>query len=298
MDDAWLIVNPVAGGGRAARHAGATLRLLTAAGVGCRLVQPTSAEATTSAAREAVAAGARAVIACGGDGTVHAVLQGLDGSTVALGILAGGSGDDIATNLGFDGAEPLANARQLADALVAGTTRGVDLGHATAADGAQRSFVGVLSSGFDSAVNERANRMGRLGGQRYNVAMVRELASFRAVPFVLEADGRQVTGEAMLVAVGNGGTYGGGMRICPQARQDDGLLDITWLSGVSKARFLRAFPSVYSGTHVRFPFVSTYRARHVTISAPGQVAYADGERIGPLPVTVECRPSALRVLSA
>ena len=100
----------------------------------------------------------------------------------------------------------------------------------------------------------------------------------------------------MLVSVGNGSRYGGGMRICPDARSDDGLLDVTWLGAVSKPTFLRVFPSVFRGTHVEHPAVRTFRGRSMRIAAEGQIAYADGERIGPLPVEIEVRPSALRVL--
>jgi diacylglycerol kinase (ATP) len=140
--------------------------------------------------------------------------------------------------------------------------------------------------------------MTRLGGQRYNIAIVRELASFHPLSYLVDIDGESISGLGMLVSVGNGPRYGGGMRICPDARPDDGLLDITWLGAVSKTTFLRVFPSVFKGTHIHHPAVRTYRGRAMTISAAGQMAYADGERIGPLPVVIEVRPATLRVLSA
>ena len=305
-DDAvWLIANPQAGGGRAARLASQVARDLTARGLACRLVQPSSAQRATDVAADATAHGAAAVIACGGDGTVHRVAQGLlrhaladvaSEQAVPLGILPGGSGDDIAGSLGFAALSASDAARALETAITRGRHRQVDVGVAETADGTVRAFLGVLSTGFDSAVNERANRMGRLAGQRYTAAMLRELASFRAVDYVLQVDQNEVRGRAMLVAVGNGPRYGGGMHVCPGAQHDDGELDVTWLGAVSKPRFLRAFPSVYSGRHVRFPYVQTYRGRRLRIEANGQVVYADGERVGDLPVTVTCRPSALRVL--
>ena len=100
----------------------------------------------------------------------------------------------------------------------------------------------------------------------------------------------------MLVAVGNGVSYGGGMRVCPDAIPDDGLLDVTWLHGVSKATFLRVFPQVFSGSHVRSPYVSTARAASIEIDAAGQLAYADGERVGPLPAAITVEPRALPVV--
>lgn len=293
----WFLANRHAGDGNAERRASAVVRRLVDAGTSVRLVHPVSATDATAVAADAVASGARAVVACGGDGTVHAVLQPLVGSDTALGVLATGSGDDIAATLGFPSGAVSVEADHLLRCLASSSHRVVDVGHAVTADGYAEYFVGVLSSGFDSAVNERANAMPRLGGQRYNAAILRELASFQPVPYEVTIDDTTVAGRAMLVSVGNGPRYGGGMRVCPSAVADDGLLDVTWLGAVSTLTFLRAFPSVFSGTHVRFPFVRTYRGTRITLDAPGQVAYADGEQIGPLPVQVAIRPAALRVLS-
>lgn len=294
--DVWLIANPLAGGGRGARHASVVAHALHEAGVPCRLVHPSSAADSTAAATRAVGEGARAVIACGGDGTVHAVLQAMVGSSVPMGMAAGGSGDDIAAGLGHPthGAEVIAAG--LVAALSGGQERIVDVGVARADDGVERFFLGVLSTGFDSSVNERANAMRRLAGHRYNIAIARELASFRPLDYDVVIDGVRLRAPGMLVSVGNGSRYGGGMRVCPDALPDDGLLDVTWLGALSKPTFLRVFPSVFKGTHVQHPAVRTFRGRSLRIDAPGQVAYADGERIGPLPVDIEIRPGALRVL--
>lgn len=293
----WLIANPTAGGGRGRECAARTADILNESGVLSVLIEPTSAEGTTEAAHEAVRSGAKVVLACGGDGTVHGVVQALVDTEVALGIVACGSGDDIALALGFPAHDVQAAVDYVTTAIAAGTTCVVDTGRATTADGTTRDFLAVLSTGFDSAVNERANHMTRWGGQRYNVAMVRELASFRPTHYELLLDDEIVSGEAMLVAVGNGATYGGGMRICPGATLHDGLLDVTWLSAMSKPDFLRAFPSVFTGRHVSHRAVRTFRSRTLTIRAERQVAYADGERIGPLPVAIEARPGSLRVLA-
>jgi diacylglycerol kinase (ATP) len=298
VSDVWVIANPVAGGGRGSRHAARITKALHDAGIPSRLVHPASAHATAQAAGEAVRAGARAVLAAGGDGTVHAVLQPLVGTDTPLGIIAGGSGDDIAASLGFPTKDVTAITTALVRAVAVGRTSLIDVGHVITHDGADRYFLGVMSTGFDSAVNERANTMARLGGQRYNVAIVRELASFRPVPYEVVIDGELIRADGMLVSVGNGPRYGGGMLVCPAARMDDGLLDITWLGAVSTLTFLRALPLVFKGTHVTKSYVRTHRGREFTISAPGQIAYADGERIGPLPISVRAIPGALRVLSS
>lgn len=293
----WLIANPVAGGGRGVRHAGVAARELRTAGFLCREVQPATAADTVRTAAEAVSSGAAAVVACGGDGTVNAVLQSIVGSDIPLGIVAGGSGDDIAAGLGITTGGADAIAAGLIRALRTDAWRAIDVGEARTLDGTHRYFLGVLSTGFDSSVNERANAMSRLGGQRYNVAIVRELASFRPLAYDVTIDDLRITGPGMMVSVGNGPRYGGGMRVCPDAQSDDGLLDVTWLGQVSKVTFLRVFPSVFKGTHVAHPAVRTYRGTDLTIDARGQIAYADGERIGPLPVSVQVRPAAVRVLA-
>jgi len=135
------------------------------------------------------------------------------------------------------------------------------------------------------------------GRMRYNLAILAELRVFHAVPFRLELDGEPLEREAMLVAVGNGSSYGGGMRVCPDALVDDGLLAVTVLGRISKPEFLRVFPRVYKGTHVQHPAVTVHSARTVSLQAPGVVAYADGERVGALPVRIECVPGALAVLA-
>jgi diacylglycerol kinase (ATP) len=293
---AWLVANPVAGGGRAARIASTAAKRLVDAGIDCRLVHPSSAVDTRATVRMAVEQQATAVVACGGDGTVHAVIQELVGLPTPLGILPGGSGDDIAGSLGFSSGPPAKVIDGLLHSLSTGRSHAVDVGDVCAADGERRVFLAVLSTGFDSSVNERANTMSRLGGQRYNAAMLRELASFRPLPYRLVVDGVVHEGEGMLVSVGNGPRFGGGMLVCPDARLDDGELDITWLGAISIPAFLAVFPRVYKGTHVDHPAVEVLRGRAMTIEAPGQVAYADGERIGPLPISVSVRPGALRVL--
>ncbi len=155
----------------------------------------------------------------------------------------------------------------------------------------------AASSGFDSQVNERANRLTwPRGAARYPAAMLGELRVFRPVAYEVRLDGELLRMPAMLVAVGNGRSYGGGMQICPAADLSDGLLDVTVLAPVPTLRFLRLFPSVYRGRHVHLPEVSTFRVRSVQLEAPGMTAYADGEPLGPLPLTAEAVPAGLTVL--
>ncbi len=164
----------------------------------------------------------------------------------------------------------------------------------------ERWFGTVLASGFDSRVNDRGNRMrfptGRL---RYDAALVAELAALRPIPYRLRLDdGPELSIEATLVAVGNGGSYGGGMRICAGARLDDGLFDVTVVGPCRRSTLLAVFPKVYRGTHLGHPLVTTHRAAKVTLRADGITGYADGEPLGPLPLTAETVPGAVRLLGA
>jgi len=288
-----LVVNPTAGRGRAARMLPAVREGLARRQVEARIRLTESIDDIGRFVAEARDAGADRVVVMGGDGTVHAALGALAGSDTALAIIPTGTGDDNARTLGIPLGDPLA---ALDVALTAGVRR-VDLGRVECVESTEY-FLGVLSTGFDSAVNERANRMRwPTGKARYIAAIAGELRTFRPVPYRAELDQREVGGTAMLVAVGNGVSYGGGMRVCPEAVPDDGLLDVTWLGGVPTRTFLRVFPSVFSGRHVDSPFVATGRAERIVLDAPGQIAYADGERVGALPVEIHVVPGALAVVA-
>ena len=287
-----LVANPTSGRGRAGSLVPEAVAALTERGVDVEVRFTTDADDLRSAVREARDSGAERLILCGGDGTIHLAVQELAGSATALGLIPAGTGDDNARMLGI----PRKDVRAAAVLAATGGLSRVDLGYVRTADGVERFFLGVLSSGFDSMVNERANAMTRpKGDARYLVAILAELRTFRPLPYRAVIDGREVNGDAMLVAVGNGVSYGGGMRVCPDADPGDGMLDVTWLHGVGKATFLRVFPQVFSGGHVRSRHVSTLRARSISLDAPGQVVYADGEHVGPLPARIELRPGALVV---
>ena len=250
------------------------------------------AEGAQRLGREAVARGVGALVAVGGDGMIHLALQCVAGTSTPLGAVPAGTGNDFATLLGLPIHDPVA----AADVIVEGVVRSVDAARLSYGDEG-RWFAGVMSSGFDSAVNERANRMRwPKGKSRYNLAIVAELGVFSPLPFTVTVDGETFEREAMLVAVGNGVSYGGGMKVCPGAEIDDGLLHVTVLGKVSKPEFLRVFPRVYKGTHITHPAVEVLVGREIRLSAPGAISYADGERVAPLPVTATCVPGALRML--
>lgn len=288
-----IVVNPTSGGGRARRAVPEFVRALTSAGVRTLVQASTDASDLRRLVREAVIAGEEQVVVCGGDGTLHQAVQELAGTATALGILPIGTGDDNARVLGI----PLRDPSAAAQVVACGTRRRVDVAHAVTAEGTDRRFLGVLSTGFDSFVNERANQMSWPKGKaRYLVGILAELRTFRPAEYTVTIDGESQHMGAMLIAIGNGVSYGGGMRVCPGAQIDDGLLDVTVLGAVSTGRFLRLFPSVFSGRHVEHEEVSTFRGRAIEVAAAGQIAYADGERIGPLPIAVSVATDQLSVV--
>ncbi|CAL9406115.1 Diacylglycerol kinase [Streptomyces sp. enrichment culture] len=285
-----LFVNPTAGRGRGARAARPAASALRAAGFSVRTVLGTDAEDALARARAAVAEGTGALVAVGGDGLANLALQAVVGTGTPLGLIAVGTGNDFARALGMPLREPAAAGRMIADALKCGRVRDVDLGRV-----GDRWFGTVLASGFDSRVNDRGNRMRLPAGRfRYDLAVV---AAFRPFPYRITLDGGEVREvEATLVAVGNGPSYGGGMRICPGADLTDGLLDVTVVGDCGRGTLLRVFPTVYRGTHVEHPKVTVFRAAGVELAAEGITGYADGEPVGPLPLTARCVRAAVRVV--
>jgi diacylglycerol kinase (ATP) len=283
-----LLTNPVAGKGRGTRIRDAVLPRLRQAGFVVRNLTGRDGDEALDHAPQCAPHQVEALVVVGGDGMVHLGVQAVAGTSTRLGIIPCGTGNDVARYFDLPRKDPLA----AADRVIASTPRTIDL----ARSGAQY-FVTVLAAGFDAVVNERANRMAWPKGQmRYNLATLAELRTFRPLPYTLELDGATHRLDAMLVAVGNGPSFGGGLRITEGALLDDGLLDVVVIRPMSKAGLVRAYPRLFNGTHVALPEYVHHRVRSVTVAAPGIVSYADGERFGPLPLTIECAPGALTVL--
>jgi diacylglycerol kinase (ATP) len=283
-----LLTNPTSGKGRGGRISATVAARLRDAGLAVRELIGRDADEALDLARATVVEGVETLAVVGGDGMVHLAVQALAGSQTRLGLVPAGTGNDVARYLDLPRKDVLA----ATDVLIGGKERTIDLARVGA-----KHFVTVLAAGFDAKVNERANQMSWPRGQmRYNLATIAELRTFEPIPYVLELDGEEHRFEAMMVAVGNGPSFGGGLRITEGALLDDGLLDVVVIRPMSKTALVRTYPKLFKGTHVHHPEYRHYPARTVTIAAPGVVAYADGERIGALPLTVEVVPHALRVL--
>jgi len=283
-----LLTNPTSGMGKGARSVDEALPRLRDAGYVVRNLVGRDADEALDLARQCVADGLETLVVVGGDGMVHLALQAVADTDTCLGLIPAGTGNDVARYFDI----PRNDTAAATDVVIGGKERRVDLARV-----GSQYFVTVLAAGFDAIVNERANEMTWPRGQmRYNLATIAELRTFKPIPYVLELDGEQHRFEAMMVAVGNGPSFGGGLRITEGAVLDDGLLDVVIIAPMSKLELVMTYPKLFKGTHIHHPDYRHHHARKITIAAPGITAYADGERIAALPLTVEVAPLALRVL--
>lgn len=287
-----VVANPSAGRGKAGRLIGKVDRLLHQSGVDHEIRVTESGPGLESTAHAAAQDGARVVAALGGDGTMGLAANGLLGSDTALAAIPSGTADDFASSLGVRSVEAAVRA------IAGGHQVPIDVVRVTTGT-ERRHFVNVAGCGFDSEVTEAANAMRiRLGSTgTYLAAVVRTLSRFTPAAFRIELDDEVVEGPHMLVVVGNAISYGGGMRVTPDASIVDGLLDVCLLEEMTTGSFLRAFPKVFRGTHVHHPKVRIVRTRRVAVEADRRVTvYADGERVGPAPAVFEVLPEALPVV--
>jgi len=283
-----LIVNPSAGGGRAARRLPEAESALRELGIQVRAERTRSLQHAAELAADAAADG-EVVVTLGGDGLVGRVAGVVADCDGLLGVLPGGRGNDFARTLGIP-----KDASQACRVIATGTERRLDLGEV---DGSP--FIGIASCGFDSDANRIANEAPAfLGNLVYAYGALRALLAWKPAHFELRLDGDEHSFSGWSVAAANSKAYGGGMFLAPDAELDDGALDVVISHRSSKRRFLRSLPKTFKGTHVLEPEVDVRRASEVHIAADRPFAvYADGDPIADLPATVRIRPGAVRVLA-
>jgi diacylglycerol kinase (ATP) len=291
-----LIVNPSAGKGNGRVIGQRVIDELARHNVAVVDLSASTESAAKSAASRAINQGdLDALLVVGGDGAVHLGANLCAGTELPLGVIACGTGNDIATTLGL----PINNA-EAAVSLAIGkinAPRRIDAGKAHSSIG-QFWFLGTVSAGFDALVNRRANQMTWPKGQRrYELAMLLELASFKPIRYEAVIDGQTRVIEAMLCAVANSPCFGGGMMITPEAKIDDGLLDLFIVHKISRPELIRIFPKVYTGAHVSHPAVEIIRAKSIKLDSGMMPAFSDGEAVGHSPISVTVEPGALLVLA-
>ena len=286
----WLVVcNASAGKGKGSILAGDFIKLLSNSGLENKLIDcDTFAETKMLLEKEIQTNRYNYLIAVGGDGLVNLCLQLVAEKPICLGVIPAGTGNDFARATGFNG--------KSVDEIFSIFSRSkpvkIDLGKAVSAD-ESKWFVQVLSTGFDAIVNSLANKMTwPRGKSKYTIATILILSRFKSIPYMVEIDGRIFEQNAMLLAVANGESYGGGMRICPGASNSDGIFDVLIVRPVTKIVLLTIFPKVFKGKHIPHPKIDVYKGKYIKISSP-TVAYADGEFVSQLPLEVTNVPNAL-----
>ena len=288
-----LVVNPSSGKGRALEMLPQVAGKLRDGGDELEVLLSRDLPEAHAMAAGAVSDGVDVLAVMGGDGMMHLGLNAaappyLAGkSRTALGLIPAGTGNDLCRGIGLDPFDAVAAAAVIA----AGRTRALDLAMV------DTRFVGaVLATGFDAYVNRRANEMvWPRGSSRYTLATLAELRVFEPLRYRLTLDGEVRDLPAMLVAVGNTSSYGGGMKICPRADPWDGLLDVTIIHPVGRLKLLRLLPQMFSGRFARDPCVEQLRVRTVRVEGYGLVGFGDGEMIGAAPLNITCEPRALPV---
>ena len=304
-----VVVNPASAGGRTLRRWPGIERALSRAGIDHTAQLTLGPGDATTLTREAILSrGIRRVVAVGGDGTLNEVVNGcFDGGCTPLadgltvGLIPSGTGGDFRHALGLP-SDPEAAARLLAG----GSTRVVDIGRVSFADGSVRHFINIADCGIGGEVASRVNRRRHRGGGLVGTAVflgvsVATMLTFRGRDLLLSFDGETIHRKVQQVVVANGTHFGGGMRMAPDAKPDDGLFDVIIVADISRLGSIRAVPRLYRGTHLALPVVEVRRARSIDIAAaPGEkptLFDVDGEQVGRVPAQITICPGALRFAS-
>ncbi|UCH42774.1 MAG: diacylglycerol kinase family lipid kinase [Dehalococcoidales bacterium] len=302
---AKVIVNPVAGANATRRRWPRISRLLKKVGLSFDYQYTEGVGHAIEIAREAAGYGYRYLVAVGGDGTTNEVANGIIDSTgdgsIALGVVSTGTGSDFARSLGIS--RHYINA---CSSLVNCNTVLIDVGVVEYQHDGQtlrRFFINSAGIGFDAAAVQTTERLPKYFGGTlpYLIGLLRTLAGYRNQSVVITADDRVETARILSVVVANGGYFGGGMHVAPEASLSDNLLDLVVFGDVSKFDLLKSLPMVYKGTHGQHPKVRIGKADRVTIEASEEssehiLVQADGELLGEGPVSFSLVPAKLNVI--
>lgn len=295
MDTALgLVVSPTAGNGRGVAVGAQVARRLDAAGYRViPLAAPTVAE--THMLLDRAIHEIDGIVTVGGDGTIHLALQHVVGTRVFLGHVPFGTGNDIARDLGLT-TRWETGLEHLLDSLASREPDDLDVMEITGSHGTEWGMA-IVSAGFDADVNLAANTYRRPHGHaRYLRAILATLPRFTPRTYRIEASGRTNTAQAIVVAVANLSSFGGGLALSPGSDGGDGRLELIVARPLRITELARIFPRLYRGTHLDAEMVHVRTVTEVTLDAEGATAMVDGEEVGPLPVTVRVRSRAVRFL--
>lgn len=294
--ETFVIVNPASGGGRALRAEKNVASLLALHGHSAEFVHSKSTDDIRELAARAAADGFRYVVALGGDGAFHHLIEGLLGTDAVAGFFPAGNGNDIARGLGIP-----RNPVEAADSFLHSHPQAIDLVRVRFDDGSIAHFMGAGGMGLDAEAAHLANTRFKAwpGVTRY---LAGALTIYFRVPLLqvtAEMDGNQWSGSALFVAVANAGSYGSGVCIAPNAKMDDGWLDVVVVGNVGLRRLLEAIPIVLTTGDLRgFPEVQRFRCRQISLRADRAARiHGDGEVLGTSPAKFEILPGAIRVMT-
>ena len=293
-----VFVNSVAGGGRASSCLSAIRRLFESFHVEAQFVMSNGAAELEASVRDVISQGQRVLIAMGGDGTFQALANAAFGADVVLGVLPVGGGNDFAAALGLP-SDPL----RAAQAIVRGHPRFVDLARVRTAEGRTRLYAGGGGIGLDAQAARYASDAYRWlpGRLRYIASALRALVGFVPIPVRVDFPQTDIPSweaRSLLAAVLNSPTYGGGVRLAPEATIGDGWLDVVLIEDIGTLAVLRLLPRLMGSGEVRTSRVKRWRVKKVRFTTHRASAFhGDGELIGSTPLEIEVMPGAIQVLA-
>ena len=291
-----LVINPTAGGNKGAVAGESVRAVLATSSHEVIDLSAESYEAAKQVIKVAIANQAiDALVLVGGDGMAHLGVNVCANTRVPMAIVPAGTGNDSAGIFGMPMNDAAGSTKLILENISSPKfIDAIEIEHS----GGKTWAIGSASAGFDALVNARANKMTwPAGPMKYYLAMLLELASFKAIKYRSKIDGVAKDFEAMLCVVSNSGVFGGGMLVVPEASITDGKLDLLILNKITRFKLVRIFPRVYKGTHVTDPAVELLEATKVEIAADGMPIYSDGEYVGQSPFTAILVPAALMVIA-
>jgi diacylglycerol kinase (ATP) len=285
-----ILLNPTAKQGKARRLLQRALVVFRERNIHLDVRESQSCGHLIELARDACEERPDLIVSAGGDGTHHYVINGLHKSEVPLGLLPLGTGNDFAKGLGM----PM-DLHAAAGALLTGHVREIDLAQVGAA-----IYACIAGVGFDSTVTRYANQHVQWlsGSLAYTWSLLCCMREYRPQQLEIIADGESYSGEVLFAVVGNNSSYGGGIRLAPRAKLDDGMLDVCIVPFMSRLELLRWVPSAYRGEHLYHPRIKYLQARKITLRSTSRMElFGDGEFLQELPAAIEVVQRALRVIA-